>query len=88
MGLSKLNLSTEDVTPLFGLLGKFPFPADEVEGHLKKLKERDVIVEKNKKLKSQKKPEEPVPVLDNIEQITKKTLEGEIVQEWVTIKNP
>ena len=88
LGLSKLNLSTEDVTPLFGLLGRFPFPADEVEGHLAKLKARDVIVEKNKKLKSQKKPEEPVPVLDNIEQITKKTLEGEIVQEWVTIKNP
>jgi hypothetical protein len=39
-------------------------------------------------LKSQKKPEEPVPVLDNIEQVTKKTIEGDIVQEWVTIKNP
>lgn len=76
------------MTPLFGLLGRFPFPADKVESHLAQLKARDAIIEKNKKLKSQKKPEEPVPVLDSIEQITKKTIEGEIVQEWVTIKNP
>jgi hypothetical protein len=88
LGLSKLNLVTDDVIPLFGLLGKFPFPEDQVESHLAKLKARDGIVEKNKKLKSQKKPEEPVPVLDNIEQVTKKTIQGEIVHEWVTIKNP
>jgi hypothetical protein len=31
---------------------------------LTKLKERDAIIEKNKKLKASKKPEEPVPVLD------------------------
>ena len=51
-GLSKLNLTTEMVLPLFDLIGRFPFPADEVENHLKELKARDVIVEKNKKLKS------------------------------------
>ena len=66
-GLSKLNLTTEMVVPLFGLIGRFPFPADRVEDHLKELKARDAIVEKNKKLKAQKKPEEPVPQLDNIE---------------------
>jgi hypothetical protein len=66
-GLSKLNLTTEMVVPLFGLIGRFPFPADKVEDHLKELKARDVIAEKNKKLKAQKKPEEPVPQLDNIE---------------------
>jgi hypothetical protein len=38
-----------------------------VDAHLAKLKARDVIVDKNKKLKTQKKPEEPVPILDNIE---------------------
>ena len=32
-----------------------------------KLKERDAILEKNKKLKASKKPEEPVPLLDTIE---------------------
>jgi hypothetical protein len=51
------------------------------------LKARDAIIEKNKKLKASKKPEEPVPVLDNIEQITKKNDDGETVQIWVTIKN-
>lgn len=68
-GLSKLNLSTEMVLPLFNLIGRFPFPADDVENHLKELKARDGIIEKNKKLKSQKKPEEPVPQLDDIEAI-------------------
>lgn len=51
-GMSKLNLTTQMVLPLFDLIGRFPFPADEVENHLKELKARDVIVEKNKKLKS------------------------------------
>jgi hypothetical protein len=37
---------------------------------LAKIKARDVIIEKNKKLKTSKKPEEPVPILDNIEQAT------------------
>lgn len=35
-----------------------------------KIKARDQIIEKNKKLKTSKKPEEPVPILDNIEQST------------------
>lgn len=88
LGLSKLNLETHDVTPLFNLIGRFAFPEDQVEGHLAELKKRDAIIEKNKKLKASKKPEEPVPQLDNIEQIQKKNAEGEIVTEWVTIKNP
>ena len=40
------------VLPLFELIGRFPFPADDVENHLKEMKARDAIVEKNKKLKS------------------------------------
>ena len=39
-------------------------------------------------MKASKKAEEPVPQLDNIEQITRKNEEGEEIQEWVTIKNP
>ena len=27
-GLSKLNLTTEDVLPMFDLIGRFPFPED------------------------------------------------------------
>ena len=50
------------------------------------LKNRDAIVEKNKKAKAGK--TEPVPALDNIEQITTKNDLGETVQIWVTIKNP
>jgi hypothetical protein len=88
LGLSKLNLTTEMVTPLFDMIGRFPFPEDQVENQLAELKKRDVIIEKNKKLKASKKAEEPVPQLDNIEQITRKTEEGEEIQEWVTVKNP
>jgi hypothetical protein len=50
-GFSKLNMSTDMVIPLFDLIGRFPFPADEVENHLKEMKARDAIIEKNKKLK-------------------------------------
>ena len=87
-GLAKLGLENEHVIPLLSLLGKFPFPEDQVQNHLGLLKSRDAIIEKNKKLKASKKPEEPVPALDNIEQITKKNDEGETIQVWVTIKNP
>ena len=86
-GLAKLNLDNEHVTPLIKLIGKFPFPADQVESHLAELKKRDAIIEKNKKLKAGKKPEEPVPQLDDIEQISKKNDDGETEQIWVTVKN-
>jgi len=87
-GLSKLNLVTENVLPLFELFGRFPFPEDQVEHHLAELKKKTAIEEKNKKLRQQKKPEEPVPQLDNIEEITRKKPDGETIKEWVTIKNP
>jgi hypothetical protein len=61
LGLSKLNLTTEMVTPLFDMIGRFPFPEDQVENHLAEIKKKDAIVEKNKKLKASKKAEEPVP---------------------------
>lgn len=61
MGLSKLNLENEDVKPIFEMIGRFPFPEDQVENQLAELKKKDAIIEKNKKLKASKKPEEPVP---------------------------
>lgn len=88
LGLSKLGLTTELVIPLFDMIGRFPFPEDQVDNQLAEIKKRDAIIEKNKKLKASKKPEESVPQLDNIEQITRKTEEVEEIQEWVTVKNP
>jgi hypothetical protein len=58
-----------------------------VEPHQAKLKARDAIIEKNKKLKATKKPEEPVPQLDLIEQSTYVNSEGAEVQGWVLLKN-
>ena len=52
-----------------------------------KLKQRDQIVEKNKKLKQSKKPEEPVPIIDNIEQANTTNHEGQEVAGWVMLKN-
>ncbi len=69
------------------MFGRFPFPEDQVENQLAELKKKEAIVEKNKKLKASKKPEEPVPQIDNIEQITRKNDDGEDFQEWVTTKN-
>ena len=68
IGLAKNNLTMADLQPLIDCMGKKPFPEEEADAYLKKMKERDAIVEKNKKLKASKKPEEPVPLLDNIEQ--------------------
>lgn len=67
LGLAKNNLETADMIPIIKSFGRYPFPADQVNAYLNKLKERDAIIEKNKKLKASKKPEEPVPVMDQIE---------------------
>lgn len=48
------------------VVGKLPMTTEEVEQHNKRVKERDQLIEKNKKLKIQKKPEEPIPILDEI----------------------
>ncbi len=52
---------------LFEQIGRIPFPQDQVEAHQAKMKARDAIIEKNKKQKAAKKPEDPVPSLDMIE---------------------
>lgn len=87
LGLSKLNIGTNDVLPLFDNIGRFTFDGD-VDERQKELKNRDAIVEKNKKLKASKKPEEPVPQLDDIQEITRINSGGQEIKEWVTIKNP
>lgn len=51
------------------------------------MKARDAILEKNKKLKASKKPEEPVPALDLIEQGAYFNPQGQEVQGWVLLKN-
>ena len=53
-----------------------------------KLKERDAIIEKNKKLKASKKPEEPVPLYDSIESKVVKDEAGNDYTQWFVIVNP
>ena len=67
VGLAKNNLETADIVPIIKSFGRHPVPNDQVQAYTAKLKERDAIIEKNKKLKASKKPEEPVPVMDLIE---------------------
>ena len=45
------------------------------------------MIEKNKKLKASKKPEEPVPLLDMIENTTYTNADGQEVQGYVLLKN-
>lgn len=52
------------------------------------MKNRDVIIEKNKKLKAQKKPEELVPVLDNLESEIQRDENGNDVTVWYLLRNP
>ena len=58
-----------------------------MEAHSAKIKARDAIIEKNKKLKASKKPEEPVPQIDMIEQGSYIGSDGQEVQGWVILKN-
>ena len=88
LGLAKNNLQTSDVVPLINCFGRVPFPADQVESYQVEIKKRDAIVEKNKKLKQQKKAEEPVPILDAIESEVSKDAEGNDVTNWYMLKCP
>ena len=67
LGLAKNGIQNEHVAMITHQIGRMVFPSDQVDAHMNKIKQRDVIIEKNKKLKTSKKPEEPVPILDNIE---------------------
>jgi hypothetical protein len=72
---------------IFEQIGRLPFPQDQVEAHQAKIKARDAVIEKNKKLKASKKPEEPVPLLDMIENTTYTNADGQEVQGYVLLKN-
>lgn len=88
VGLAKNNLTSEDVLPLLKFFGRVPFPSEKVAQHQQELKARDLIVEKNKKLKAQKKPEEMVPVLDNLESEVHRDESGADVTVWYMVRNP
>jgi hypothetical protein len=87
LGLSKCNLQAMQAAKIFDQIGRLPFPQDQVEPHQAKIKARDAVIEKNKKLKASKKPEEPVPLLDMIENTTYTNSEGQEVQGYVLLKN-
>ena len=67
LGLAKSQISEGPLQEVLDKIGRIPIPAEQVEVYQAKLKARDVIAEKNKKLKASKKPEEPLPQLDLIE---------------------
>jgi Ran GTPase-activating protein (RanGAP) involved in mRNA processing and transport len=88
VGLAKNNLTSADVQPLLKCFGRQAFPAENVPAYQLKLKERDAILEKNKKLKASKKPEEIVPLLDALESKITKDENGAEVTNWFLLVNP
>jgi Ran GTPase-activating protein (RanGAP) involved in mRNA processing and transport len=88
VGLAKNNLQSGDVQPLLKCFGRQPFPAENVPAYQLKIKERDAILEKNKKLKASKKPEEIVPLVDALESKTIKDDTGAEVTNWWLLVNP
>lgn len=88
VGLAKNNLTSSDVQPLLKCFGRQPFPAENVPAYQLKIKERDAILEKNKKLKASKKAEEIVPLLDALENKITKDETGAEVTNWFLLVNP
>ena len=74
--------------PLLDCFGRVAFPADQVEAYQGELKKRDAIIEKNKKLKQQKKAEEPVPIMDNLESETTRDGDGNESVNWYLLRCP
>jgi hypothetical protein len=71
-------LNDSDFVKIKNILGGSPITNEQLDAYNKKVKDRDLIIEKNKKLKQLKKNEEPVPVLDEF------TLIGDV---YYSIKN-
>jgi len=88
LGLAKNRLSNEDILPLLDCFGRVPFAADQVEVYQTELKKRDAIIEKNKKLKQQKKADEPVPIMDNLENEVIRNDDGTESTHWFLVKCP
>lgn len=62
------NLLTDDDFKIAtDQLGKFSLSEEEVDTYNKKIKEKNEILEKNKKLKIAKKPELPLPIIQEVE---------------------
>jgi hypothetical protein len=78
INLGANHFKNNDLNAMKDGVGKFPMAQDHIEIYHKKIKERDAVIEKNKKLKAQKKPEEPLP---NVEEITL------IGDTYYTVKN-
>lgn len=71
--LEEINLggnsfTNEDLIAIKNCIGKIQLSADEVENYLRRQKEREAINEKNKKQKAAKKPEDPVPYIEEVVQ--------------------
>ncbi len=66
LGFASLGFTISDLRPLLGEFGKFKLTPEETEALQQRIKERDAIVEKNKKAKGKK--EEPVPQVPNMAQ--------------------
>ncbi len=66
LGLGSMGLTLEDLQPLLNEFGKVKLSPEEAEALKARIKERDAIVEKNKKFKGKK--EEPVPQVNRLEQ--------------------
>jgi len=71
--LEEINLggnsfTNEDLKSIKNCIGKIQLSPEDVEDYLKRQKEREAIVEKNKKLKAAKKPEDPVPPIEEVVQ--------------------
>ena len=82
--LEEINLGgnffdDSDFSKLKSVIGATPVTHEQLDAYNKKVKERDLVIEKNKKLKQQKKNEEPVPLLDEF------ILIGDV---YNSIKNP
>lgn len=75
--LEEINLGgnffkNEDLSMIKNSIGKVLLTGDELEEYQKKAKERDAIVERNKKAKLAKKQEENVPYLEEVTMIDDK----------------
>ena len=66
LGLASMNLTISDLQPLLAEFGKIKITPEEATELQQKIKERDAILEKNKKSKGKK--EEPVPKVPNMVQ--------------------
>lgn len=57
-------LNDSDLVKIKNIVGGSPITQEQLDAYNKKVKERDLIIEKNKKLKQLRKNEEPIPILD------------------------